>query len=179
MKTSKWTARNTWAGVLALAALWCGSARARTPSETFLTLFVSATEISGQWDVALCDLERGLKLEPERWQGFSTEERARWIEASAIDTVAHSVTLSLAVLGIVRVPARIVEPLIAISVIAAAMNNLRPCFGGRGWLMAFAFGLLHGFGLASGLIEFGSARVALVAGMRMAERLFEFKRLPF
>ena len=70
-------------------------------------------------------------------------------------TVAHSITLSLAALDIVRVPTRVVEPVIAASVIAAAANNLRPWFGERGWLVAFGFGLVHGLGLAGGLMEFG------------------------
>ncbi len=80
-------------------------------------------------------------------------------------TLAHSVTLSLAALDWVRLPARLVEPLIAASIIAAALNNLRPWFGGREWIVALGFGLVHGFGLAGGLIEFGLKGESLVLAL--------------
>ena len=359
--------------------------RAHTPSETYLTLFVAPAAVTGRWDVAIRDLQQGLRLDEARLQALSTEQLERQLEALAIDTVtrlevkadgrrldlrltdletvtlnageyarvhfaaavtgaapavleinaraifavdtnlhgllrvehdgrtetasihlasaswrmplsepasrgeqawtfvregighiwqgpdhvlflialllpavlrwengawvgavafrpallsivkivtaftvAHSLTLSLAVLDVVRVPGRWVEPLIALSVIAAAVNNLKPWIGERGWVVAFVFGLVHGFGLATGLLEFGlrretlalalvgfnvgvecgqlgivavflplafalrgtwfyraltfkfgSAAVVLVAAVWMAERLFDFKLLPF
>ena len=371
-------------GALALAAFWPSSARGHTPSETYLTLFVTPTNVVGQWDVAILDLRQGLRIEPDAFKALAADEQQRRLEALAIDTVtgldvqadekalelrvtdletvtlnlgeyarvkfaapagtnriaaisinarslfrvdtnmhgllrvehegrmetatfregastrvfslaepasrvaqawtylrdgaehickgpdhvlflialllpavlkreagawkgaeafrpaawnilkivtaftiAHSVTLSLAVLGIVTAPARVVEPIIAASVIAAAVNNVRPWFGERGWMVAFGFGLVHGLGLAGGLIEFGlrqealvlalvsfnvgvelgqlaivalffplafglrqtmfyrevtlkfgSAAVALVAAVWMAERVFNFKLLP-
>jgi len=70
-------------------------------------------------------------------------------------TVAHSITLSLAALGIVHLPARLVESAIAASVVLAALNNLVPFFAERGWLVAFGFGLLHGFGFANALGDLG------------------------
>jgi hypothetical protein len=70
-------------------------------------------------------------------------------------TVAHSITLSLAALGVVHVPARVIESAIAGSVIMAALNNLKPFFLERGWLVAFGFGLLHGFGFANALGDLG------------------------
>ncbi len=369
---------------LALAAFWPSAARGHTPSETHLTLFITPTNVAGQWDVALLDLQQGLRIESDAFKALAAEEQQRRLEALAIDTVtslevkadgmalalsvtdletvtlnlgeyarvkfaaragsnriaaisinarslfrvdtnmhgllrvehdgrmetatfsagastrvftlaepasrvaqalsylregaehickgpdhvlfllalllpavlkreagqwkgaeafrpaalnivkivtaftiAHSVTLSLAVLGIVSAPARVVEPLIAASVIAAAVNNVRPWFGERGWMVAFGFGLVHGLGLAGGLIEFGlrqealvlalvsfnvgvevgqlgivalflpvafglrqtrfyrevtlkfgSAAVALIAAVWMAQRLFNFKVLP-
>lgn len=66
-------------------------------------------------------------------------------------SVSHSVTLSLAVLGIVHVPSRPVEAGIALSVMAAAINNIVPVVHRRVWLIAFAFGLIHGLGFASAL----------------------------
>lgn len=66
-------------------------------------------------------------------------------------TVSHSVTLSLAVLGIVDLPSRLVESGIALSVIVAAFNNLYPLVNQRVWLIAFAFGFIHGLGFASAL----------------------------
>lgn len=65
-------------------------------------------------------------------------------------TVAHSVTLALAVLGVVTIPDRIVEPLIAASIVWVAAENvlLRNAPSHR-WLVSFLFGLVHGFGFAS------------------------------
>lgn len=309
-------------GVFALAVFCPSAARGHTPSETHLTLFITPTNFAGQWDVALIDLQQGLRIEPDAFRALAAEEQQRRLEALAIDivtildvkadgtalafsvtdletvtlksadyarvkfgapagtnriaaiaidarsifrvdtnmhgllrvehdgrtetatfssgasarvftlaepasrmaqawtfiregaehilegpdhilfllalllpavlrreagvwkateafrpaamnivkivtafTIAHSITLSLAVLGIVKAPARVVEPLIAASVVAAAVNNVRPWFGDRGWMVAFGFGLVHGLGLASGLIEFGLRREALVLAL--------------
>lgn len=70
-------------------------------------------------------------------------------------TVAHSITLSLAALEIVQLPSVWVESIIAFSVVLAALNNLRGSVHARRWMMAFAFGLLHGFGFASVLADLG------------------------
>ena len=70
-------------------------------------------------------------------------------------TIAHSVTLSLAALQLVRLPARPVEVVIAASVALAAANNLWPVLRGKGWTIAFGFGLIHGFGFANVLAELG------------------------
>jgi hypothetical protein len=143
-------------------------------------------------------------------------------------TVAHSVTLSLATLGLVQLPSRLVESTIAASIILAALNNIRPIFPERGWMVALAFGLIHGFGFANVLsdlglsrqtlalalvgfnlgveigqlaivsaflplafalrgswfyrrltFQFGSAMIALLAATWMAERIWDFKFLPF
>lgn len=70
-------------------------------------------------------------------------------------TVAHSITLALAALEIVSLPSRWVETIIAISIAMAAFHNIRPIFKAREWLIAFIFGLFHGFGFASVLGEKG------------------------
>ena len=70
-------------------------------------------------------------------------------------TLAHSVTLTLAALGVLRLPGWTVESAIALSVMLAALNNLRPVVERARWRMAFAFGLIHGFGFASVLGELG------------------------
>lgn len=77
-------------------------------------------------------------------------------------TLAHSITLSLAALHIVAIPARIIESIIAFSIALAALNNLIPLFGKRQVLIAFVFGLVHGFGFANVLSSLpleASARV--------------------
>ncbi len=66
-------------------------------------------------------------------------------------TAAHSVTLGLAFFGWISLPARWVEVGIALSVFAAAWNNVRPFLPGRAWAMAMAFGLVHGLGFAGAL----------------------------
>jgi HupE / UreJ protein len=70
-------------------------------------------------------------------------------------TLAHSLTLSLAVLGLVHLPARWVECGIALTVLLGALNNLRPVVVRQRWAVAFAFGLVHGFGFASVLADLG------------------------
>jgi hypothetical protein len=70
-------------------------------------------------------------------------------------TLAHSLTLSLAAFDLVRLPSRLTESVIAASIIVAALNNLVPLVQGARGRIAFAFGLLHGFGFASVLAEMG------------------------
>lgn len=70
-------------------------------------------------------------------------------------TVAHSLTLSLAVNGWVKLPSRWVESGIALTVLLGALNNLFPVVRERRWLVAFAFGLIHGLGFASVLTDLG------------------------
>jgi len=70
-------------------------------------------------------------------------------------TVAHSITLALAALSVVALPSRLVESAIAASVLLAALNNLWPVVQRGRWLVAFTFGLIHGFGFASVLADLG------------------------
>lgn len=66
-------------------------------------------------------------------------------------TIAHSITLALAVLRVVTVPGRIVEPAIALSIIWVALENLRKDAPSQRWLISFCFGLVHGLGFASAI----------------------------
>ena len=77
-------------------------------------------------------------------------------------TVAHSITLSLAALGFVALPSRLVESLIAASVLVAALNNLVPLLRKDRWVAAFALGLLHGFGFSATLNDAGLTGTALL-----------------
>jgi len=102
-----------------------------------------------------------------QWQGRET------LRACVIDvlkivtafTLAHSLTLTLAVLGALSLPSRLVESLIAASVILAALNNLWPLVQRWRALVAFVFGLIHGFGFASVLADLGLAQGALVLSL--------------
>jgi hydrogenase/urease accessory protein HupE len=77
-------------------------------------------------------------------------------------TVAHSITLSLAALNLVTPPPTIIEPAIALSIVFVGADNLMRG-GGRDVraLIALTFGLVHGFGFANVLREFGLPREAL------------------
>ena len=77
-------------------------------------------------------------------------------------TLGHSITLTLAVLDVARVPSTPVEVLIAFSIFVLAVELARPASAGdatlmrrRPWLMALGFGLLHGLGFAGVLREVG------------------------
>lgn len=70
-------------------------------------------------------------------------------------TIAHSITLCLAAFQIISLPSRLIESVIAISIALAAIHNIYPIFSKKEWLIAFVFGLFHGFGFASVLAEKG------------------------
>jgi hydrogenase/urease accessory protein HupE len=81
-------------------------------------------------------------------------------------TLAHSVTLALATLGYVKVPASLVEPVIAASIAVVALENIfRPRYTHWRLLVVFAFGLIHGLGFASVLSDLDLPGSALVAGL--------------
>lgn len=88
-----------------------------------------------------------------RWEAVQTFWPAflEVIKIVSAFSLSHSITLSLAVLGFVHVPSRLVESGIALSVMVAAMNNVYPLVHKRVWMVAFAFGLVHGLGFASAL----------------------------
>lgn len=80
-------------------------------------------------------------------------------------TVAHSITLSLAVLGYIDIPGSIIEPLIAASIVMVAAENFFSRNIDRKWKYTFVLGLIHGFGFASVLKEFGLPQDALVVAL--------------
>ena len=85
----------------------------------------------------------------------------RLVKTVTAFTVAHSITLGLATLGIVHVPLRPVEAVIALSIVFVAAEIVQARRGRSGlaahmpWIVAFIFGLLHGFGFAGALSEVG------------------------
>jgi len=99
-------------------------------------------------------------------------------------TLAHSITLVISAVGLVRLPSRYVETAIALSVVAAAANNLLRAIDAR-WAVAFALGLLHGFGFSSGLIDLGLPSGELVGpllgfniGVELGQALIVVALLP-
>ena len=108
-----------------------------------------------------------LERERNRWRAVSS------FRPAAIDvfkivtafTIAHSVTLTLAALGTIALPSRLVESAIAASVLLAALNNLYPVVTRRLWVIAFAFGLVHGVGFANVLADLGLPKGGLLRSL--------------
>jgi hypothetical protein len=98
--------------------------------------------------------------------------RARSLRGAAIDvfeivtafTLAHSITLVISAVGLFTLPSRFVETAIALSVVAAAANNVFRLIDAR-WAVAFALGLLHGFGFSSVLIDLGLPSHELIGAL--------------
>jgi hypothetical protein len=108
-----------------------------------------------------------LVLTGGRWQAVGRFAPAFWEVFKIVTsfTVAHSITLSLAALGVISLPSRLVESAIATSVVLAALNNVLPLVHGRRWMVAFFFGLVHGFGFASVLRDLGLPQNALLIAL--------------
>ncbi|HUQ95143.1 MAG TPA: HupE/UreJ family protein [Bryobacteraceae bacterium] len=90
-----------------------------------------------------------------------TQGAWRLVKTVTAFTVAHSITLGLATLGFVHVSAAPIEALVALSIVFVAVEIVHVYQGRRSlaasapWLVAFVFGLLHGFGFAGALSEIG------------------------
>jgi hypothetical protein len=102
-----------------------------------------------------------------RWQAVTEFSSVCWNVISIVTafTVAHSLTLSLAALDVVRLPSRLVESTIAASVVLAGIGNLYPMMISRRWVVAFGFGLIHGFGFAAVLTDLGLPQDSLLLSL--------------
>ena len=100
-------------------------------------------------------LRRDARSAGGRWRPVARIGEAVWPILGIVTafTVAHSITLALAALGHVRLPGWFVEPAIAVTIALAAVDNVRPIFPVRRPVVAFVFGLIHGFGFAGALAE--------------------------
>lgn len=108
-----------------------------------------------------------LVREGRRWIPVADMHTAFWSVLKIVTafTIAHSITLSLASIDVVRLPSRLVESLIAASVLATALDNIWPFLPRKRWLVAFAFGLIHGFGFASVLADLNLPNSSLVLSL--------------
>ena len=82
----------------------------------------------------------------------------RWrdvVQTVTAFTIAHSITLALATTGLLVISGRIVEPLIAASIVYVGVENLMRTAPASRWKLTFAFGLVHGLGFASVLRDLG------------------------
>jgi len=92
-----------------------------------------------------------------RWTGFAGARHTivQILKVVTAFTVGHSFTLALAALGLVHLPSRPVEVLIAVSILVSAVHALRPLFPGREARIAAFFGLIHGLAFAATLGQLG------------------------
>lgn len=83
-------------------------------------------------------------------------------------TVAHSITLGLAMYGLIAPPAYIIEPIIALSIMFVALENIiTDKLKATRVIIVFAFGLIHGMGFASALTELGLPRSQFLTSLIM------------
>lgn len=108
-----------------------------------------------------------LRRVADRWEPSPGFLPAFWEVLAIVTafTVAHSITLGLATVGLIALPSRLVESSIAASVVFAGISNLYPVLVQRRWLVAFLFGLIHGFGFASVLSDLGLPKESLVLSL--------------
>lgn len=108
-----------------------------------------------------------LFLESKRWMPVANFRPAfmNIVAIVTFFTLAHSVTLSLAALDVVNLPSRLVESIIAGSIAVAALHNIYPRMEVREWMIAFAFGLFHGFGFASVMGDIGLGQDYMVLSL--------------
>lgn len=102
-----------------------------------------------------------------RWAARPALRPALWDVFTVVTafTVAHSLTLALALFRVVEPPRAIVETLVALSVVLAALNNLLGWFALDRWRLAFVFGLIHGFGFATALLDLNLPRAQLAIAL--------------
>jgi hypothetical protein len=102
-----------------------------------------------------------------RWRGCTTVRQSllRVLGVVTAFTVGHSITLALAALGLVHVPNRLIEVLIAVSILVSAVHALRPLFPEREAAIAAFFGLVHGLAFATLLAQLGLGRWERVASI--------------
>jgi len=138
-------------------------------------LYLGIEHILGGVDHLLFIL--GLLLLAQGWK--------RLVATVTAFTVAHSITLAAATLGFVSVPRQPVEACIALSVAFVAAEVVRVRRGNPGvaqrwpWLIAFAFGLLHGLGFAGALSEVGLPQTAIPLALAFFNIGVELGQLAF
>jgi hypothetical protein len=105
--------------------------------------------------------------EAGRWAAVSNLRTSLWnvVAIVSVFTVAHSITLAFALKGWISLPDRLIESIIALSIIAVVVDNFVPIFGRAKWLVVFVFGLFHGMGFAGVLEELALNFEAKVLGL--------------
>jgi hypothetical protein len=80
-------------------------------------------------------------------------------------TFGHSLTLALGAMDLIKLPERLTESLIALSVLISAIHALKPVFPKREWQIAFAFGLVHGLAFSAIVLEFGLSHFRFILSL--------------
>lgn len=108
-----------------------------------------------------------LVLVDKRWQPVERFGPAcrSVLKIVTVFTLAHSITLWLAVMEYVTLPSQMVEATIAFSIVVTALHNLFPVIRLPGWIIAFVFGLIHGFGFANVLLDLGLSSTSLAVSL--------------
>lgn len=108
-----------------------------------------------------------MRIQDGAWRPQADFRIAFWtvLKIVTVFTISHSVTLSLAALGVVELPSTLVEAVIAASIAAVALMNLFPSMHRRMLWVVFGFGLFHGFGFANVLAPLGLAPTQLAVGL--------------
>jgi hypothetical protein len=111
--------------------------------------------------------------------------RWRLVKAITAFTVAHSITLGASAIGLVTVPSAVIEALVALSIVFVASELIRSIRGDSGltqrwpWVIAFTFGLLHGFAFAGALAEVGLPKDAIPLSLLLFNVGVEIGQLLF
>lgn len=124
-------------------------------------------------------LPAALRRVDGKWQRVACWRQSFWpvVQTVTAFSLAHTVTLCASALGLLSLPAWLVESAIAASIIAAALNNIWPLVTRHLWFIAFGFGLIHGFGFAGVLADLGLPRDTLVASLLGFNLGIEFGQL--
>ncbi len=112
-------------------------------------------------------LTAALVLQTKRWEpsaSLNTSLRQTLLVVTAF-TRAHTLALGLATFGIIRLPVRWVEAVIALSIALLALGSLAPRFNLSAWKIALVLGLFHGFGFAYVLSPLGPEPTRKIIGL--------------
>lgn len=157
-KTLDLTDTSVWKGFMAMVKqgtwhIWIG-----LDHILFLLALILPSVVRRKRETVAPNIDKGIGSKSfGKWVPVQRFKPAFWyiLKIVTFFTIAHTITLSLASLGIVNLPSRWVESIIAFSIGLAAYHNIKPIFMGKEWVIAFVFGLFHGFGFATVLSELG------------------------
>jgi len=113
-------------------------------------------------------LPAALRRESNSWVPVSGFKSTFWplFKIVTTFTIAHSITLAMAALELITLPSTFVEPVIALTIVLMALNNIFPKYSDRTLLLIFIFGLFHGLGFASVLGDLAFRIIDVFAVMR-------------
>ncbi len=108
-----------------------------------------------------------LRRNAQAWQPVERLGQALWPIVGIVSafTVAHSLTLALAAIKLISLSPNFIEPAIAVTIILAAVDNIWPIFPVPRIIVAFCFGLIHGFGFANVLTELNLPRADFIRAL--------------